>query len=317
MTGNVMLPLDLLRPRRKILGISAVLLPFLVNGEIDWQSLRALLERTLSAGLMPAVNMDTGYGNFLNAATKQKVLQLTREVMAGACFAAGAGIPDHPGEPFQRAAYLQQLEAISMLGGVPVVCQSFGLTGLGEEELMRAYEDLGRHCQRFIAFELGTQFAPFGAIYPMPVYERIMLLPTCMGAKHSSLNRQLEWDRLRVRDRMRPEFHVFTGNDLAIDMVLYGSDYLLGLAAFAPDVFARRDAAWAAGDPEFFRLNDALQFLGAFAFRDPVPAYKHSAAQFLHLRGWISSSAPHPHCPRRPESDLEILRGIGSRLEVW
>ena len=65
---------------------------------------------------------------------------------------------------------------------------------------------------------------------------------------------------------------MFTGNDLAIDMVMYGSDYLLGLSTFAPDVFARRDAAWAAGDPAFYELNDWLQYLGFLTFRQPVPA---------------------------------------------
>ena len=38
------------------------------------------------------------------------------------------------------------------------------------------------------------------------------------------------------------------------------------------------------------KANDALQYLGAFAFRPPVPAYRHSAAQFLALRGWIGGS---------------------------
>ena len=78
---------------------------------------------------------------------------------------------------------------------------------------------------------------------------------------------------------------MFTGNDLAIDMVMYGSDYLLGLSTFAPDLFARRRCARAAGSPAFYELNDALQYLGFFAFRSPVPAYKHSAAMFLKLRG--------------------------------
>ncbi len=36
----------------------------------------------------------------------------------------------------------------------------------------------------------------------------------------------------------RPDFKVLTGNDLAIDMVIYGSDYLLGLSTFAPDAFS-------------------------------------------------------------------------------
>ncbi len=40
----------------------------------------------------------------------------------------------------------------------------------------------------------------------------------------------IEWSRLALRDRIRPEFKIFNGNDLAIDMVMYGSDYLLGLS---------------------------------------------------------------------------------------
>jgi hypothetical protein len=109
---------------------------------------------------------------------------------------------------------------------------------------------------------------------------------------------------------------VFTGNDLAIDMVMYGSDYLLGLSTFAPDLFAARDRMWATGDPGFYELNDLLQELGFFAFRPPVPAYRHSAAQFLHLRGQIPIAAAHPASPRRPDSDLPILRQIAERLEA-
>jgi hypothetical protein len=97
-------------------------------------------------------------------------------------------------------------------------------------------------------------------------------------------------------------------------MVMYGSDYLLGLSTFAPDVFAQRDAMWEANDPAFYALNDLLQYLGFLAFRPPVPAYKHSAAQFLHLRGWIKTSKTHPLSPERPASDVAILHDIAERL---
>ncbi len=60
---------------------------------------------------------------------------------------------------------------------------------------------------------------------------------------------------------------MYAGNDLAIDMVMYGSDYLLGLSTFAPDAFALRDHHWASGDERFFELNDVLQYLGAFGNR--------------------------------------------------
>jgi dihydrodipicolinate synthase/N-acetylneuraminate lyase len=159
-------------------------------------------------------------------------------------------------------------------------------------------------------------FAPFGAIYNLEVFQELMQIPQIAGIKHSSLIRGLEWQRLELRDKFRPEFKIYTGNDLAIDMVMYGSDYLLGLSTFAPDFFAKRDDYWLNGDPRFYELNDALQYLGQFAFRAPTSAYKHSAAQFLKLRGWIESDHPHPNAPRRPDSDIEILQKILDQLNA-
>jgi hypothetical protein len=133
----------------------------------------------------------------------------------------------------------------------PVVFQSFGLTQQGDDALIESYQSLGQLCDRWIGFELGTMFAPFGRIYSLDAYRRLMAIPSCIGAKHSSLSREMEWQRLVLRNETRPEFRVYTGNDLAIDMIMYGSDYLLGLSTFAPDLFARRDAYWVAGDPAF------------------------------------------------------------------
>ena len=98
---------------------------------------------------------------------------------------------------------------------------------------------------------------------------------------------------------------------------MYGSDYLLGLSTFAPDAFSLRDRLWEEGNPRFYALNDLLQYLGFFAFREPVPAYKHSAAQFLHLRGWVETDATHSAAPRRPDSDIAILKDILKRLRKW
>ncbi len=307
---------SLLRPRRKITGISAILLPLEENGDIDWAGFDAHVARTLEAGLAPAVNMDTGYVNLLDDAQRQAVLARTQAIAASREFVAGAFVADRPGAAWDRDAYARQIELIQQAGGTPVIFQSFGLTGQPADAVVAAYAAIGALCARFIAFELGTMFAPFGKIYDLNTYTGLLDVPQCIGAKHSSLSRTLEWERLLLRDARRPDFKVFTGNDLAIDMVMYGSDYLLGLSTFAPDLFARRDALWAAGDPDFYELNDLLQYLGFFTFRNPVPAYKHSAAQFLKLRGWIANDAPHPAADRRPASDIDILRDIGERLGV-
>lgn len=308
-------PLDLLRPRRAVAGMSAILLPFTAAGEVDWEGFVAHTARTAEAGLLPAVNMDTGYVNLIDASLKQEVLDRTRETLAGGPFVAGAFVGDRPGNAFDAAAYARETEAIQARGGTPVLFQSYGLTSQTPEGILRAYREIARDCPRFIGFELGTMFAPFGRIYDLATYAGLMEIPECVGAKHSSLDRRLEWERIRLRDAVRPDFLVLTGNDLAIDMVMYGSDYLLGLSTFAPDAFALRDAYWAAGDARFYELNDLLQYLGFLAFRDPVPAYKHSAAQFLCLRGWIRDDAPHPKGLRRPESDVALLRQVVERLE--
>jgi dihydrodipicolinate synthase/N-acetylneuraminate lyase len=309
-------PVRVLRPRRRITGASAVLLPFGTDGAVDWPGFTAHVARTADNGLIPAVNMDTGYVHLLDDATRLKVLEQTSQVTAGKPFFAGAYVADRPGSHFDRDAYLREIEPITTRGGTPVLFQSFGLTSQADADIVGAYAEIGRLCDRFIGFELSPVFAPIGKVYTLEVYRGLLGIPQCVGAKHSSLRRDLEWQRLALRDAVRPDFKVFTGNDLAIDMVMYGSDYLLGLSTFAPDVFARRDAAWAAGDPTFYELNDVLQYLGSFAFRAPVPAYKHSAAMFLHLRGWIRSAATHPRSPTRPASDGAILQEIIQQLNI-
>ncbi|MEZ5167530.1 MAG: hypothetical protein R2695_13945 [Acidimicrobiales bacterium] len=157
-------------------------------------------------------------------------------------------------------------------------------------------------------------FVPYGRIYSLDTYRALLDIPQCAGAKHSSLDRELEWARLALRDEVRPDFLCLTGNDLAIDMVMWGADYLLGLSTFAPDLFAKRDAMWEAGDPAFHELNDLLQYLGHFTFRPPVPGYRHDAAMFLELRGWAESDNVPAGAPRRPDSDREVLRDIAERL---
>ncbi len=316
MIETILDPTQLIVTGRKITGSSAILLPFLEDGAIDWESFAGHIQRTAEAGLIPAVNMDTGYANLIDEDTRREVLRRTRDLLDGQSFVAGAFVADKPGDAWNIDAYRQQIDSIQSYGGIPVIFQSYGLTGQASAAIVDAYHEIGRYAPQFVGFELGTMFVPFGKIYSLDVYRGLMGVPQCIGAKHSSLSRELEWQRLQLRNVTRPDFKVFTGNDLAIDMVIYGSDYLLGLSTFAPDVFAVRDAMWAANNPNFYAVNDLLQYLGFLAFRPPVPAYKHSAAQFLHLRGWLQTSKTHPQSPERPVSDVAILRDIVERLDL-
>ncbi|MGB8857772.1 MAG: dihydrodipicolinate synthase family protein [Ilumatobacteraceae bacterium] len=304
------------RPRRCITGMSAILLPFREDGAIDWAAFEAHVVRTSEAGLTPAVNMDTGYVQLLNGATTKEVLDLTA-ALTGGRFVAGAFVADSPGDRYDEAALLRAAQAIAERGGTPVIFPSHGLGALSEDHWAAAHASVGRNVGRFIGFELGSMFVSYGRIVGIDTYQRLMEVPECIGAKHSSLSRQLEWDRLRLRDEVRPDFMVLTGNDLAIDMVMWGSDYLLGLSTMAPAEFALRDRLWLAGNPAFHELNDLLQYLGQFAFRPPVPGYRHDAALFFQLRGWAASDATPAGATRRPASDREVLADIVRRLEEW
>src|SRR4029077_20568875 len=91
--------------RRKVQGIAAALLPFESDGRVAVEAFQRHPAATQRAGLMNAVNMDTGYVNYLSGAEKQEVLRWTREALgAGVPFVAGAYIENQSGDGTGDAA---------------------------------------------------------------------------------------------------------------------------------------------------------------------------------------------------------------------
>jgi dihydrodipicolinate synthase/N-acetylneuraminate lyase len=298
---------------RKVQGIAAALLPFEADGRIAVEAFQSHLLATHRAGLMNAVNMDTGYVNYLSDSEKHDVLRWTKEAVGeNVQFVAGAYIEGQTCDVVDL--YRKQIDAIVSFGGIPILFQTSRLHGKSSAEKAAAYEAVCRGYSHVLAFELGPMFAPNGEIFDEETFLRLMDIPEIKGMKHSSLDRLIELDRLALRDAHRPDFRIYTGNDLGINMIEYGSDYLLGLATFAPEKFAERDRLWETDDPAYYALSDALQYLGNVAFRAPVPAYKHSAAVFLHLLGRIPSDLTHPRNPKRPAWEAEILQDCARRL---
>jgi len=301
------------RPRRKVQGISAALLPFKADGRVEMEAFQKHLVATQRAGLMNAVNMDTGYVNYLSDVEKSDVLRGTREALGkDQAFVAGAYVEGLDGDVV--ALYRREMDRIVAHGGMPILFQTRRLHGKSAREKADVYRAVCQGFSQVLAFELGTMFAPNGEIFDEETVRRLMDIPELQGMKHSSLDRTIELSRLALRDAHRPDFRIYTGNDLGINMIEYGSDYLLGLATFCPERFAERDRLWEAGDGAYYALSDALQHLGNIAFRAPVPAYKHSAAVFLHLTGRIPSAQPHPKNPRRPDWEAEMLRDCARPL---
>jgi 4-hydroxy-tetrahydrodipicolinate synthase len=292
--------------------MAAVLLPFNSDGTIAVDAYQACLLETFEAGLTPAVNMDTGYANLIKPEERLFVLKLAKEIANGRPFVGGAFIEGEHGDPVDL--YRREMSLVAEFGGTPILFQTSKTHSLSACDKVDVY---ARSCKGFeavYAFELGKMFAPNGEIWDLETMEGIMGIPEIKGAKHSSLDRVLEMQRLEMRDRLRPEFMVLTGNDLGIDMIEYGSDYLLGLAAFSPKMFAERDRLWATQDIGYLKVADALQLLGNIAFRAPVPAYKHSCAIFLHLLNKIPTSLTHPGSAVRPAWEPEIMRDCALRL---
>lgn len=300
---------------RKVRGIAAALLPFEADGRIAEEAFAAHLRATRDAGLVNAVNMDTGYANYLSDAEKERILALTRESLGpGTPFVAGAYIEGREGQI--PDLYRREIDRIRGYDGTPILFQTARLHGAPAATVAAAYAAACEGIDNALAFELGRMFAPNGEIWPEETARAIMEVEAIRGMKHSSLDRVVELGRLDLRDRVRPDFVIYTGNDLGIDMIEYGSDYLLGLATFSPEAFAARDRAWERGDPAYFALAAALQHLGNVAFRAPVPAYKHSAATFLHLQGRIPTDRTHPKSSERPAWEREMLADCLERLRA-
>jgi dihydrodipicolinate synthase/N-acetylneuraminate lyase len=301
------------KPNRNATGYAACLLPFEKDGSISRASFQSAVERTTAAGLGCAVNMDTGYANYLSPAERTLILELTKETIAGRRdFISGAFVEGLEGDLV--TLYRTQMDEIVAHGGTPILFQTTRFHSWKSSEIVDLYANVCEGYEAVVGFELGAMFAPNGMIFDEETIRGLIQIPALKGIKHSSLDRGTELRRLEIRDEIRPEFKIFTGNDLAIDMTEYGSDYLLGLAAFCPELFALRDKYWLEGDERYDALTDAIQYLGNVAFRAPVPAYKHSCAVFQNIIGRCPSTLTHPKSATRPEWEGEMLADCAARL---
>src|SRR5882762_10555230 len=192
---------------RKVQGIAAALLPFEADGRIAVEAFQNHLRATYRAGLMNAVNMDTGYVNYLSDSEKQDVLRWTKEALEkNVPFVAGAYIEGQTGDIVEL--YRKQMDVIVGHGGIPILFQTSRLQGRTSMEKAATYAATCRGYPHVLAFELGPMFAPNGEIFDEETFRRLMDIPAIKGMKHSSLDRMIELQRLALRDAHRPEFRI-------------------------------------------------------------------------------------------------------------
>ena len=174
------------RPCRKVQGIAAALLPYEASGKIALEAFQRHLVATHRSGLMNAVNMDTGYVNFLSEAEKLNVLQWTRQALGyGVPFVAGAYIENQRGDVV--SLYRAQIDQIVSLDGIPILFQTARLHDNSSIEKARVYQEICRGYGQVLAFELSPRFAPNGEIFDDETFRRLLDISEIKGIKHSSL----------------------------------------------------------------------------------------------------------------------------------
>src|SRR5262245_33596171 len=177
------------RPRRRVQGIAAALLPYEENGGIAVEAFQQHLVATRESGLLNAVNMDTGYVNYLTRAEKRNVLRWTRAALGqDVSFVAGAFIEHETGTDTEL--YRRQMDAIASVGGVPILFQTARLQGKSSAEKARVYQEASRDHPQVLAFELSPRFAANGEMFDDDLFKRILDIPAIVGMKHSSLDRR-------------------------------------------------------------------------------------------------------------------------------
>lgn len=302
--------------------IAALSVPVNEGGEIDFEFFAQDLERTAAYGIEPAVLMDTYQINHCTQDQQTKGLEVTREVMNGRPFTAGVYIEDelnHGGVDEIIRAYRDKIEQLELqYGASPIVFQTEQLKNADSVTVVRVYQELAEASQGGLkAFELSPVFAPNGWMFPGDSLIEILAGDKWVGAKHSSLDPSVEWELLRRVNRIGKK--LYTGNDYDFaSMIFNGSDALLGIATFMPDMFRELAVALKNGERNrYLDLSNRMEFLGRVAFQPPVPAYKHSAAMVKKMRGWYPTDYVLPNNPlRRDEAHREALQKALEYLEI-
>ena len=199
--------------RRKIEGLAAILLPFEEDGTIAEQAFKEALTRTHEAGLGCAVNMDTGYANYLTGEERRTVLGWTRDTLPdGTRFVAGAFVEGLEGD--LPELYLTQMREIAEFGGSPILFQTTRFHDWSPQQIVDLYGTVAEPFPEVLGFELGRMFAPNGMIFDEETVRGLMTIPSLKGMKHSSLCRIEELKRLAIRDEVRPEFFELLGGQI-------------------------------------------------------------------------------------------------------
>lgn len=302
-----------LTPSRTIHGCAALPVWQGPAGRLDLAGLAERLQATFTAGLTPAVNLYGGSVDRLGCDQRTDILTTAAGVARGRRFIAGTR-PTEDAAPLS-VRYGRAVDAVVRQGGTPLLLPIRELVALDGDALIHLWRQATAGHRGVLVIEMAEAFEMPAPPYSADVVARLLDISSLGGLVHASLDRGAEWARVDARDIARPDFRIYSGNERALDMVAYGSDYLLATAGAAPEAFAARDRAWRAGQPIGFELNDVLQVLGTLFYREPMAGARHAVLQWLQARDVVRHATPVAGIPSRPDSDLAIYREIAARLD--
>ena len=307
-------PFDLLCPGRRPTGLAPVLLPVLPDGEPDWDGFAHLLGRIVDAGLVPFLNGGPGFADVIGPSTRAEVVATAGAALGGHTFVVG--VRPEPGDDggFDPSRLAGQVDALARHRAIAALLPSPATAGLGPDEAVGLAAWVGEWCDRLVVVDLPPQRWAGGRSLGLDAFTALMDVPQCIGVVDGSWNRQAEWDRIRRRDDLRPDFHLFSANALAVDQIMFGADHAHDLAAAVPDALADRDEAWGREDPGALERQDALQALATLVFRPPYDAARHSLVRVLALRGWLAHDGIPAGQARRPDGEDDLLLPALDRL---
>jgi hypothetical protein len=263
--------------------------------ELDWEATLAYRRYLWSLGLDVAEAMDTAQrGMGLDWATAR---ELIRRSAAEGPVAAGAGTDHLPPGPTTLdrviAAYLEQVEAVEAAGAQVIVMASRALAASARsaDDYLRVYDAvLSQVAQPAILHWLGPMFDPqlegYWGATPMDTVAGLIADHAAKvdGIKISLLDAAAE---VELRGRLPEGVRMYTGDDFNYpELILGGSDALLGIFdAIAPAASAAL-AALDAGEPERFSaiLAPTVPF-ARHVFSEPTYNYKTGIVFLAWLNG--------------------------------
>jgi 4-hydroxy-tetrahydrodipicolinate synthase len=288
--------------------IPAIVTPMAGDGDLDEAAVRPYVDWLVEQGPVAlAVNVDTGEGPHLSFDERGRMLRLVRDAAGARC-----GIVAGVGGPATRDAIRNARQAADAGADALLVFPigAFLSQPLRADVVLEYHEAIaGATDLPLILFQLQPALA--GVIYPAPILDRLLAIPSVAAIKEASFDpvRFVEM-RARIVASGRP-ITLLSGNDnfIAESFLLGAEGALLGFATLGTREHVELLAA--ARERDLVRVDELgprLQRLADVIFAPPVGDYRARTKAALRMLGVLPSDAVRPPLLPLPPEDVDRVR---------